>query len=91
MFRISDAIRRTETSDGGILLDIQRGQMFCLNLVGAKILRLLEEGRDEASIVEEISRQYGASKEVVSADVRGFIEMLRKQEILQRPKANGIL
>lgn len=37
MSKISDTIRRTETADGGIRLDIYHGQMFCLNLVVAKV------------------------------------------------------
>jgi len=32
MFKVSDTIRRTQTVDGGILLDIHHGQMFCLNI-----------------------------------------------------------
>jgi len=83
MFRISDTIRRTETADGGILLDIHHGQMFCLNVVGAKILELMQRGYDEARIADEISRAYGASREVVRADVRDFIESLNKHHILQ--------
>ena len=42
MLKISDTIRRTEAVDGGILLDIHNGQMFCLNVVGAKILELMQ-------------------------------------------------
>src|ERR1700704_4645799 len=59
MFRICDTIRRTETGDGGILLDIHHGQMFCLNVIGAKILALLQRGYDEPRIAEEISSDYG--------------------------------
>ena len=58
MFKISDTIRRTETVDGGILLDIHHGQMFCLNVVGAKILELMQRGYDETRIADEISRDY---------------------------------
>jgi len=83
MFRISDTIRRTETADGGILLDVHHGQMFCLNVVGAKILELMQRGYDEPRIAEEISRDYGASREVVRADVIEFIETLQKLHILQ--------
>ena len=83
MFRISDTIRRTETVDGGILLDVLHGQMFCLNIVGSKILELMQKGYDESRIADEISRSFGASKEVVSADVRDFIENLHKHHILQ--------
>jgi hypothetical protein len=83
MFKISDPIRRTETADGGILLDILHGQMFSLNIVGAKILELMQKGYDESRIADEISRGYGVSREVVYADVVDFIETLQKHHILQ--------
>jgi hypothetical protein len=56
MFKLSETILRTETVDGGILLDIHHGQMFCLNVVGAKILELMQRGYAETRIVDEISR-----------------------------------
>ena len=83
MFRTSDTIRRTETVDGGILLDIHHGQMFCLNVVGAKILELMQRGYDQTGIADEISHTYGADREVVRADVRDFVESLHKHHILQ--------
>ena len=82
MLRISDTIRRAETQDGGILLDVHHGQMFCLNLVGAKILELLQLGYDESRIAEEISRAYQVDRETVQRDVAEFIESLHKQHIL---------
>jgi coenzyme PQQ synthesis protein D (PqqD) len=91
MFRVSDTIRRTKTVDGGILLDVHHGQMFCLNVVGAKILELMRQGYDEFRIAEEISRDYGASKEVVRADVVEFIETLQKHHILQPARAASVL
>jgi hypothetical protein len=91
MFRVSDTIRRTETADGGILLDVHHGHMFCLNVVGAKILELMQRGYDESRIADEISRDYGASKEVVRTDVMEFIETLQKHHILQPARATSIL
>ena len=88
MFRISETIRRTETVDGGILLDVHHGQMFCLNVAGAKILELMQQGYDESRIADEISRDYGVSKDIVRADVIEFIETLQKHHILQ-PVRNG--
>jgi hypothetical protein len=82
MFRISDTIRRTQTVDGGILLDVHHGQMFCLNIVGSKILELMQRGYDESRIADEISRDYGVSREVVRADVLEFIETLHKHHVL---------
>jgi hypothetical protein len=83
MLRISDSIRRTETADGGILLDVNHGQMFCLNVVAAKILALLSRGYDESHIANEISRDYGADSDVVRRDVIEFIETLQRHHILQ--------
>lgn len=91
MFRLSDTIRRTETIDGGILLDIHHGQMFCLNVIGAKILELMQRGYDEPRITDEISRDYGVSREVVRADVIEFIQALEKNHILLAvPAAGGL-
>jgi Coenzyme PQQ synthesis protein D (PqqD) len=83
MLQISDTIRRSETADGEILLDVHHGQMFCMNVVGAKILELMQRGYDESRIADEISRDYGVNKEVVRADVSEFIEILHKHHILQ--------
>lgn len=83
MFKVSDTIRRTETVDGSILLDIHHGQMFCLNIVGAKILELMQRGYDQTRIADEISHAYGADREIVCADVRDFIESLHRHHILQ--------
>jgi hypothetical protein len=90
MFRISNDVRSTPTQDGSILLDIHHGQMFCLNLVGSKILDLLERGYDETRIAEEISNSYGVAKDIATGDVREFLDALHRHHILQpiRPKGS---
>jgi len=75
---VSDGIRSTHGQDGAIVLDIHEGQMFNLNLVGSKILELLERGLSEPEIVNVISREFNTSREVVENDVREFIESLKK-------------
>lgn len=88
MPNISDSVRSTRTEDGRILLDVRHGQMFSLNLVGSRILELIEQGWDEVRIAEEISRAYATTIEVACTDVHDFIEALRKDSILQA-KASG--
>jgi uncharacterized protein (UPF0147 family) len=68
--------------DGGILLDIHHGQMFCLNILGAKILELMQQGYDESRIADEISRDYQVPRDAVRADVLEFIESLHKHHVL---------
>ena len=91
MFKISDPIRRTETADGGILLDVLHGQMFSLNIVGAKILELMQRGYDESRIADEISQDYGVNREVVRADVVDFVEILHKHHILQPARSADVV
>ena len=83
MFQVSSTVRRTKTEDGGVLLDIRHGRMFCLNVVGSQIIDLLERGFDAAQIAREVSDAYATDIEKVGADVREFIEVLNKHHILQ--------
>jgi len=39
-----EGIRSTHTDDGRIILDIQHGKMFSVNVVGSTILELIEQG-----------------------------------------------
>jgi hypothetical protein len=86
MLNTSDSVRSTRTEEGRILLDVCHGQMFCLNVVGSRILELIELGWDEARIAEEISHVYATTIEVARTDVHDFIDALRRHSILQ---ANG--
>jgi hypothetical protein len=83
MLNTSDTVRSTQTIDGRILLDICHGRMFTVNAVGSKILELVEQGKEEARIAEEISRIYETNIEVVRSDVRDFIEALHKHHVIR--------
>lgn len=82
MYRVSDGVRSTHGQDGAIVLDVQQGQMFNLNLVGSRILELLEKGSVESDIVNVISREFNTNREVVEKDVREFIESLKKHKLV---------
>lgn len=91
MLRLSDTIRQTTTPDGEILLDVHHGQMFCLNVIGAKILELMQQGYDQAQIALEISKTYGVAIETVRADVGEFIESLHKHRLLQSVRSAEVI
>jgi hypothetical protein len=90
MFALADTIRRTQTEDGGILLDIHHGQMFSLNAVGSQMIELLEKGFDEGQIAAHVARAYAADIETIRADVRDFIAVLKKHHILQVRSAGAV-
>ena len=89
MYKVSEGVRSTHGQDGAIVLDIRQGQMFNLNLVGSKILELLETGVSESSIVDEISQQFEVSRDIAESDVREFIESLKQHHLLEDPGTNG--
>ena len=91
MLNTSDSIRSTRTDDGRILLDVRHGQMFSLNIVGSKILSLIEQGWDEPHIAEEISRAYATNIEIARTDVHEFIEALRKHGIVQAENSGDFI
>ena len=64
------------------MLDIHQGQMFNLNPMGSRILELLESGSAEVEIVDMISREFSASREMVENDVREFIASLKEHKLV---------
>jgi hypothetical protein len=89
MYRIAEGVRSTHGQDGAIVLDIRQGQMFNLNLVGSKILELLETGATESAITEKISQTFSVGKDVAETDVREFIESLKQHHLLEGCGSNG--
>jgi coenzyme PQQ synthesis protein D (PqqD) len=83
MRTISTTIRRTQTQDGAVLLEIEQGQMFGLNPVGSKILELIASGCDEDEIARQVSAAYAADIDIVRADVREFLQDLSRHNIIQ--------
>lgn len=87
IFRISDSVRRIGTPDGGVLLDVERGQMFGLNVVGATILELIERGYDEPRLIEEIRASYPVDEHVLCSDLIEFLEILLRHHIIKPSQA----
>lgn len=91
MHRLSDSVRSTHGQDGAIVLDIHHGQMFNLNLVGSRILELLESGFAEEQISAAISGEFCADTEVVRKDVAEFLEELKSRKLVDVASCDGNL
>lgn len=89
MLRLPDSIRSVHSTNGGTVLDVGRGRMFNLNLVGSRILELLKTGYAEAQIVTQISREFGASPEIVLPDVREFLASMERNRLVERSRSVG--
>jgi hypothetical protein len=89
LLKIADGVRSTHERDGAVVLDIHQGQMFTLNIVGSKILGMMELGWPETKIVEAISSEFGIRSDIVARDVREFLECLEKHRLVEAHPGNG--
>jgi hypothetical protein len=83
LYEISNGVRSTRNEDGGIVLDIDHGQMFRLNPVAALILESLGKGCAEPEIAQEIARHYSISAETASTDIREFLQVLEGHNLVR--------
>lgn len=91
LLKIADGVRSTHERDGAVVLDIHHGQMFTLNIVGSKLLGMMELGWSETKIVEAISREFRIRSDIVARDVREFLECLEKHRLVNsRPESGGL-
>ena len=56
---------------------------LALNETGAEIFQLLQEGKDEPSIIAELQMKYGSDNEKLPAYVSAFLNKLREADILE--------
>jgi hypothetical protein len=90
LLKIAEGVRSTHDRDGSVVLDIHHGQMFTLNIVGSKILEMLERGCSQAQIVESISGKFRIRPDIVERDVREFLECLEKHRLVEsHPRSGG--
>jgi Coenzyme PQQ synthesis protein D (PqqD) len=83
MYKVPDAVRSTHNQDGGIVLDVDRGQIFNFNIVGSRIFELLKTGSSEAQIVKNVSQEFEVSADVAEADLQEFLETLRGHRLVE--------
>lgn len=83
MLKLSDELHSTHNQDGAVVLDVLHGQMFRLNLVGSRMLELIEQSFTETEIAERVSQEFSVSSEIVAADLREFLFHLEKYRLLE--------
>jgi|HubBroStandDraft_4_1064222.scaffolds.fasta_scaffold1230716_1 hypothetical protein len=75
-------IRSVANRDGGVLLDIERGQMLSANPMGAWIWQMIEAGKSRTEIIRAIGDECGVDTGVVARDVDEFLTSLRSHHLV---------
>jgi len=100
--RVSEKVRSMFNPDGAVLMDIEGGQMFNLNVVGSIIWRRLSEGDSPEQIARNLASEFNIPYEQAFTDVNELLQQLVAQHLVltslpendQRqsaPKAGGFV
>lgn len=65
-----------------VLLDIERGEYYSLNVVGSRIWELCDGTRSTAQIVSVICDEFDAAEEVVATDTRDILDELEREKLI---------
>ena len=87
---VSPDVRATSTEDGSVLLDINKGLCYSLNVVAARIWLTIETcpaGISLEGIVGALETHYQISHEELKADTVECLEKLQRLRLVQR---NGL-
>lgn len=84
MIERAACLRSVTSSDGTVLLDIEKGTLTTLNECGAFIWQAIERGESESQIVDSLRRETNASIEMLRNDVDEFLLSLEQSELITR-------
>ena len=88
VWKVSNAARSTYTQDGAVILDIQKGLCYSLNVVAAKAWSALESrqgGSTFQDLIDSLRKQFDdAPRERLEADIAEHLEKLEKAGLVHR-------
>jgi hypothetical protein len=80
---LTPGLRVSVHAEGAVILDIDGGQLYSTNRIGARILSLLEEKTNLSDIADRIKAEFDAPTERVRADLDRFVESLKARGLLR--------
>lgn len=70
-------------SDSGVVFNPATGDSFSVNPVGLDILRLLNDGQDDAAVRTSIMDAYQVEATTFEKDYSDFLQLLNQHKLLQ--------
>ncbi len=72
-----------EVADEMVILNPADGQYYGLNEVGARIVQLLQEGKDIPSLKRCLLNEFDVEPDRLERDIHALIEDLRRHALIQ--------
>jgi hypothetical protein len=83
MYRPRKSVRALIDADGCLLMDLENGQYYSLNRVGAEVWRGVEVGSAVEDIAATLSSSYSVSQDELVADVEFFVTALEEKGLIE--------
>ena len=72
----SEQAMESRVGEETVILHLEKGTYYGLDQLGTRIWELLKEGLAPVAIGDILVREYDASREVIEAEMRGFLSDL---------------
>ena len=82
-YRLTSHTSLTNIDGEAVLLDINEGQYYGLNHVGAAFLNNLQEGVNSEQSINELSQNYSTEQQQVENDINELITQLLEKKLLE--------
>ena len=82
MNRPSPNVRASHGPDGSVLIDVDQGLIFSLNITGSLVWSQIEYGRSPEEIAAEISRQFEIPPQQALDDILALMQALEDRQLL---------
>jgi len=86
-FRFSPDVVTRELDEGVLLVNLETGQTWKLNHVGAAVCRGIEQGADLPHITGDVAGRYGVDVATARRDIDLLVAALRQQGLLEHEAA----
>ncbi len=67
-----------------VMLSVRNGKYYNLGEVGGLIWELLNEPKSIEELVDRLTEEYDVSREECEIQVRSFLDLLRKEELINQ-------
>jgi hypothetical protein len=84
---IPSRVKQTESEDGAVLLDIEQGICFSLNVVGLKIWEMLKRQCPIGQIADSLEQEFHIPRAQIIADICDFVAQLESKHLIARGTA----
>ena len=79
-YRLAEHVTLTEVDNEVVLLDLNAGQYFGLNHVGARFLKQL--GNDKQEVIANLAKYYQTDQTQVESDINELMDSLIEQKLV---------